>query len=61
MVYHESIPGHGGKKLVEQIGKAQFIDNPVITVTVDYGFIEIENHNNSSHFFSRKKEKEQKT
>lgn len=48
--YHERVPRHGGKKLVEQIRKTQLIDDPIIAIAVDNGLVKVENHNNSSHF-----------
>jgi len=47
--YHEIVPWHGGNKFIEQISKTQFINNPVITVTFNYGFVKVKNHNNISH------------
>nr|GMC73168.1 uncharacterized protein LOC108848928 [Ipomoea batatas] len=44
---HERIPGHGVKKLVEQSGEAQLIDDPVIAVDVDDRLVKVENHDNS--------------
>jgi len=47
--YHESVPRHGGKKLIEEVSKTQFINNPVITIAIDDRLIEVENHHYSLH------------
>lgn len=49
--YHEGVPRHGGKELIEQIGETQLVDDPVITVTIDDGLVKVENNHNSRHFF----------
>ena len=49
--YHERVPRHGGKKLVEQIGETQFVDDPVVTVDIDNGLVKVENNHNSRHDF----------
>uniref|UniRef100_A0A7C9D0Y4 Uncharacterized protein n=1 Tax=Opuntia streptacantha TaxID=393608 RepID=A0A7C9D0Y4_OPUST len=46
---HEGVPGHGGKKAIEQLCKTQLVNNPIITITINDGFIEVENHQNSRH------------
>uniref|UniRef100_A0A7C8ZPR7 Uncharacterized protein n=1 Tax=Opuntia streptacantha TaxID=393608 RepID=A0A7C8ZPR7_OPUST len=46
---HESVPRHGGKKLIEEVSKTQFINNPVITIAIDDRLIEVENHHYSLH------------
>jgi len=45
---HERIPWHGVEELIEQIGKTQLINNPVITIHVNDGFVKIKNHHNST-------------
>jgi hypothetical protein len=49
--YHDRIPWHCGKKLIEQISETQFINQPVITITINDSFVKVENNNNVRHFF----------
>ena len=53
--YHERVPRHGGKKLVEQIGETQFVDDPVVTIDIDNGLVKVENNHGSRHFVLKKK------
>ncbi len=50
MNYHERVPRHGGEELVEQVSGTQPVDDPIVTVAVDNGLVEVENHNNAGHF-----------
>lgn len=49
MFYHERVPWHGGKKLVEEICVAQLVDDPVVAVAFYDGLVEVENDNNIGH------------
>lgn len=43
---HECVPRHGGKKLIEQISEAKFIDYPVIAINVHDCLVEVEDNDN---------------
>lgn len=41
---HERGPRKGGSELVEKVGETHLVDDPSVTVVVDNGSIEVENH-----------------
>jgi len=44
--------------LIEQVGETQLINQPIITITINDGFVKVENNNNIiRHFFSLRCEK----
>jgi len=47
--YHESVPRHCGKELVEQICETQLVDDPVVAVDIHNGLVKVENNHNSRH------------
>lgn len=47
--HHERVPGHGGEELIEPIGEAQLVDDPVVAVAVDDRLVEVEEHHDVSH------------
>ena len=55
--YHERIPRHGGKKLIEQLCLPHLINKPNVTVAVGNGFVEVENNHNISHWYRNNTQK----
>jgi hypothetical protein len=45
-IYHEGVQRRGGKELIEEINETQLINDPIITVTINDGFVKVKNNYN---------------